>query len=80
MPFMGYGMLLAGLPGDLQGGSKMADYALLLLEQLKNIRDVVSGTKSRAYGLVLPWTRPAQLSFKPLLEGKRFLFYRTPQS
>ena len=50
MPFMGYGMLLAGLPGDLQGGSKMADYALLLLEKLKTRREVASKTKLMADG------------------------------
>jgi predicted ATPase len=70
----GCGLLLTGILGDLQGGSKMADYALLLLEKLKTRREVGSNTKMMADGFLLPWTRPAPLSFKPLLEGKCFLF------
>jgi hypothetical protein len=70
----GCGLLLTGMLGDLQGGSKMADCALLLLEKLKTRREVASKTKLMADGLVLPWTRPAPLSLKPLLGGKCFLF------
>jgi predicted ATPase len=72
--FAEYGFLVTGLLGDLQGGSKMADYALLLLEKLKARREVVSRTILFSDGFLLPWTRPAPLSFKPLLEGKCFLF------
>jgi predicted ATPase len=72
--FAGYGCFLTGLLGDLQGGSKMADYALVLLEKLKTGQEVVSRTELLADGFLLPWTRPAPLSFKPLLEGKCFLF------
>jgi predicted ATPase len=72
--FAAYGLLLTGLLGDLQGGSKMADYALLLLEKLKARREAGSRTIVITDGFLLPWTRPAPLSFKPLLEGKRFLF------
>jgi predicted ATPase len=69
----GYGFLLTGLLGDLQGGSKMADYALLLLHKMKMRREAVSRTRFFSDGFLLPWTRPAPLSFKPLLEGKSFL-------
>jgi predicted ATPase len=72
--FADYGILLTGLLGDLQGGSKMVEYGLLLLEKLKARREVGSGTILVSDGIVLPWTRPAPLSFKPLLEGNCFLF------
>jgi hypothetical protein len=68
-----YGFLLTGLLRDLQGGSKMADYALLLLQNGKTRQEVVSRTRLFSDGFLLPWTRPAPLSFKPLLEGKSFL-------
>jgi hypothetical protein len=70
-----YGCLLTVMLGDLQGGSKMADYALLLLQKLKTRREVVSRTRLILDGFLLPWTRQAPLSFKPLLEGKRCLVY-----
>ncbi len=72
--FSQFGFLLTGLLGDLQGGSKMADYALLLLQKLE-MRQEVGDSKTilRTDGFILPRTRPAPLSFKPLLEGKCFL-------
>jgi hypothetical protein len=74
LSFAGYAFVLTGLLGDLQGGSKMADYALLLLQKLE-MRQEVGDSKTilRTDGFILPRTRPAPLSFKPLLEGKCFL-------
>jgi hypothetical protein len=50
--FAGYGLILTGLLGDLQGGSKMADYALLLREKLKTRRTRGSKTIFLAHGLL----------------------------
>jgi predicted ATPase len=62
------GMIYTGVLGDLQAGSKIGDYTLLLLAKLES-RSTFSRTKFLVCGLVLCWTRPSRSLLKSLLEG-----------
>jgi predicted ATPase len=64
----GLGLVFTGVFGDLQAGSKMGEYALLLLSKLESTRPF-SRTKFLVYTFVFSWTRPLRSLLKSLLEG-----------
>jgi predicted ATPase len=66
--FAGLGLIFTGVLGHLQAGSKIGDYALLLLAKLETKR-TFSRTKSILFTLVISWTRSLRSLLKPLLEG-----------
>jgi predicted ATPase len=64
----GYGMIFNGVLGDLQGGTKLGEYALLMLEKLTT-KGTISRTFQATYTFLLPWTKPLRSSLTPYLEG-----------
>jgi predicted ATPase len=66
--FASLGVVLSGFLGDLQAGSMIGDYSLLLLAKLESKRTYSRTTLYVSY-LLFSWTRPLRGLLKSLLEG-----------
>jgi predicted ATPase len=66
--FATLGMIFTGVLGDLRAGSKIGDYALLLLSKLES-RSTFSRTTFVLSSFVFSWTRPFRSLLKSLLEA-----------
>jgi predicted ATPase len=66
--FATLGVVLSGFLGDLQAGSMIGDYSLLLLSKLESKRTYSRTTMILSF-LVFSWTRPRRGLLKSLLEG-----------
>jgi predicted ATPase len=66
--FATLGHIFTGVLGEIQAGSKIADYSLLLLAKLES-KSTFSRTKFILCGVVLCWTRPYRSLLKSLMEA-----------
>ena len=62
------GLILTSMVGDFRKGSVYGEYALLVMDRLQ-IKRLVAATKFVVYSFVLHWTKPSQLTVRPLLES-----------
>jgi predicted ATPase len=66
--FATLGLVLSGVLGDLQAGSMIGDYSLLLLAKLESKRTYCRTTYIVSY-FVFSWTRPLRGLLKSFLDG-----------